>query len=145
MSLIISIRSIYLTHEYKKEIQENEFDFSKKMLWYERQADAIDELMVNLTNMNRVAWKLLNTTEVNLEELKTLSSERDEYVKIYNMKRHYMDDKEILKKYKENIELVAELFAMVQKNASKSDKKINHDKFMDNGREIITRVTKNFF
>ena len=50
--LIASGVTIYLTHQNKKdqrelekEIQQNEFNFSLKNLWYERQAEAIDELM----------------------------------------------------------------------------------------------------
>ena len=149
--LIASGVTIYLTHQNKKdqrelekEIQQNEFNFSLKNLWYARQAEAIDELIGNLSKGNRIAGTLLNNAELSEENRKVVVKEINDYVGKYNMKRHYIDDEKILEKYKENIEIVIKLSKMVQKKESKTNKKKLHDKFMANGEDILSITTSKF-
>ena len=151
VSLIASVVTIYLTHQNKKdqrdlekEIQQNEFNFSLKNLWYQGKAEAIDELIGNLSTGNRIAGTLLNNTEISEEKRKEIVGEINDYVGKYNMRRHYIDDEEILEKYRENVEIVIELSKMVRKKESKSNKKELHDKFMENGSDILSKTTSKF-
>lgn len=67
LAATISIISLYLTHQNKKEqqklekeMQQNELSFSRKKVWYEKKNEAIDTSIEKLLEIHREVSKIEN-------------------------------------------------------------------------------------
>ena len=75
-----SVFSLYITIQNKKVIQQNEFNFSKRKVWFEKQNEVIDKSIEKMIDMHQNTGEIITYAE--LKE-SILSSQEDEY-KLYS-------------------------------------------------------------
>jgi len=147
LAIFVSGISIYLTHQNKekqqkleKEMQVNEFKFSRRKVWYEKQNEVLDSILEKLIEIssNFGTLKLLVEKEINdkdnftsddrkeVIDILTLLQDNNNYIRAYE---HYLP-----KAFEKNINLIIsstghlliKLDATIDEKDRASDEEIYH-------------------
>lgn len=59
-----SLFSLYITHQNKKVIQQNEFNFSKRKVWFEKQNEVIDKSIEKMIDMHQLTGEIITYAEL---------------------------------------------------------------------------------
>ena len=59
-----SLFSLYITDQNKKKIQQNEFNFSKRKIWFEKQNEIIDKSIEKIIDMHQFTNEIITYAEL---------------------------------------------------------------------------------
>lgn len=64
MAILGSLLSLYVTQQNKKKIQQNEFNFSKRKVWFEKQNEVIDKSIEKIIDIHELTGDLITLAEL---------------------------------------------------------------------------------
>lgn len=112
ISIMISFISIGVTlynsfkqREIDEKLQRNEFEYSRRKIWYDNQSQSIEEVLQILSNINHelsiVEESFSNAWMVEEEYLSSAMGKSEKLARFYNAKQVYFDNeiKMLIKKY----------------------------------------------
>lgn len=138
IAILTSIFSLYKTNQNKKVIQQNEFDFTKRKVWYDKQNEVIDKSIEIMMEMHQTTGEII--TYAKLKKSNSITQE-DKYYKGFQERvgkiiisnRYLISHKHYFSKNMEkNVEMILKLCNDISSELNK--KVINFGK--DNEPEI---------
>jgi len=114
-AICASLFSLYITHQNKKEIQQNEFNFSKRKVWFEKQNEVLDKSTEKIIYLHQITGEII--TYAQLKESILINQENKVYREIQErveksiiINRYLISNKHYFSKNMEkNIDMVFEL------------------------------------
>lgn len=89
IAILISYHSNVKQSELQEKIKNKELEFSRKKIWYDRQAKVIDEVAENVEILYKNFSRMAQDLNISDKELKELAIDNNKYLSILNKNRHY--------------------------------------------------------
>lgn len=64
VAIFSSVFSLYITHQNKKEIQQNEFNFSKRKVWFEKQNEVLDKSIEKIIYLHQITGEIITYAQI---------------------------------------------------------------------------------
>ena len=154
VAIFSSVFSLYITHQNKKEIQQNEFNFSKRKVWFEKQNEVLDKSIEKIIYLHQITGEIITYAQIK-ESILSDQGDRvyreiqERVEKSIVISRYLISNKHYFSKNMEkNIDMVSELSTKItlQLNEKvRNNKKINEteiEKFRSDLDKIVACIRK---
>lgn len=64
IAILASLFSLYTTHQNKKEIQQNELNFSKRKVWFEKQNEVLDKSIEKIIYIHQITGEIITYADL---------------------------------------------------------------------------------
>lgn len=154
IAILASLFSLYTTNQNKKEIQQNELNFSKRKVWFEKQNEVLDESIEKMIYIHQITGEIITyadlkgSTLINQED--KVHREIQERVKnIIISHRYLISHKHYFSKtMKKNVDMIFKLskeIAFQLNGKEEKNKKYNEteiEEFRTDLHKIATHIKK---